>query len=80
MGRTGMPWESDRAGAGCVPEDSSGHAGYAVGDKVYSGTCRGTVTSMDEEKTTMGVTWSDGDGEITYPTDAQFLRRGMPWE
>lgn len=55
---------------------------YAVGDAIFSGSCRGTVTLVS---TVVGhlisVVWSDGDGgEIIYPMDATYLRRGMPWE
>lgn len=54
---------------------------YAVGDTVCSGDCRGTVVTVDAEKTTMGIVWSDGDEyPITYPMDASYLRKKMPWE
>ena len=56
-------------------------AGYAVGDTVYSDACRGTVVSVDAAEATMGIVWSDGDGgAITYPIDATYLRKAMPWE
>lgn len=55
---------------------------YAVGDAIYSGTCRGRVASVS---TVVGrliaVVWEDGDGgEIIYPMDAPYLRKAMPWE
>ncbi len=53
-------------------------ATYAVGDTVYSGDCRGAVVSMDGD--TMEIIWSDGEGAITYPIDAEFLRKAFPWE
>lgn len=60
---------------------------YAVGDPICSAdtgpadTCRGCVVSVDAEQATMGVVWSDGDGgAITYPIDATYLRKAMPWE
>lgn len=55
---------------------------YAVGDTVYSGDCRGTVVAVDAEKATLGVVWSDSnDGKpITYPMDASYLRKGLPWQ
>ena len=51
---------------------------YAVGDAVYSGDCKGTVVAVGE--ITMDVIWSDGDSPITYPIDAGYLRKAMPWE
>lgn len=55
--------------------------GYAVGNAVYSGKCRGTVVSVDTATATMGIVWSDGDGgAITYPIDADYLRKALPWE
>lgn len=55
---------------------------YAVGDVLFSGDCRGTVTQVS---TVVGrlisVVWSDGDGgEIIYPMDAAYLRKALPWE
>lgn len=61
-----------------------GHApelSYAVGDTVYSGDIAGRVVSLDSEHGTIGIVWSDGDGgAITYPVDATYLRKAMPWE
>lgn len=63
--------------------------GYAHGpfwtalEIVYSGNCRGTVVSVDTASATMAVLWDDNGGrygEITYPLDADYLRKGMPWE
>lgn len=53
---------------------------YAVGSAVYSGDCRGTVVAVDAEQATLGIVWSDGDGPITYPIEAPFLRKAHPWE
>jgi hypothetical protein len=73
-----FPWCDTQASAH-APEELSA---YAVGDAVYSGECRGTVVTVDAEKATMGVVWSDSDDgkPITYPMDASYLRRKMPWE
>lgn len=52
---------------------------YAVGERVYSGDCAGTVHAVGS--TTFDVAWDDGAyGPITYPMDAGYLRRAMPWE
>lgn len=74
---TVFPW-SDAPGA-------IGHEtpAYAVGNTVYSGACRGTVVSVDafSGHNLISVVWSDGDGgEIIYPADATYLRKGLPWE
>lgn len=55
---------------------------YAVGDAIYSGSCRGIVTHVSTVVARLvSVVWSDGDGgEIIYPMDATYLRKGMPWE
>ena len=53
-------------------------ATYAVGDIVRSESCSGTVVSVAES--TMEVVWSDGDSPITYPIEAPYLRKAMPWE
>ena len=54
---------------------------YAVGDAVYSGAERGTVVSVDAEQATMGIVWEDSVyGAITYPLDATYLRKALPWE
>lgn len=60
--------------------DTHASAAYAVGDIVYSGTCRGTVVAVDEA--TMGIVWSDSDDgkPITYPIDASYLRKAFPWQ
>jgi hypothetical protein len=65
----------------CDPSEHDEPA-YAVGDTVYSGDCRGTVVAVDEDKATMGVVWSDSDDgkPITYPIDASYLRKKMPWD
>lgn len=56
-------------------------AAFAVGDRVFSEDTAGRVVSVDAEQATMGVVWSDGGGGvITYPLDATYLRKGMPWE
>lgn len=69
-----FPWCHSHASAQTI-------AIYAVGDVVYSGDCRGTVVAVDADKATMGVVWSDGDEyPITYPMDASYLRKKMPWE
>lgn len=61
--------------------DAPTTAAYAVGDVVCSGDCRGVVVAVDADKATMGVVWSDGDEyPITYPMDASYLRKRMPWE
>lgn len=64
----------------CHSYASTQTASYAVGDAVYSGECRGTVVAVDADKATMGVIWNDGDSEITYPMDASYLRKGLPWQ
>lgn len=53
---------------------------FAVGDTVYSGECAGRVVSVDADAATISVEWSDGDGAITYPSDATYIRKKMPWE
>lgn len=73
-----FPW-SDTPGAAPT---------YAVGATVYSGEWRGTVVSVDREHGTIDVVWSDasvewdfeGSGAITYPADAGYLRKALPWE
>jgi len=71
--RTVFPWS-----------DAPAAAPYAVGDRVVSGNVGdlGTVVSVDCEHNTISVAWDCGDryGEITYPADATFLRKAMPWE
>ncbi len=56
--------------------------GYTVGEAIYSGACRGTVVAVDAEKATMGVVWEDSDDgkPITYPIDAPYLQKAMPWQ
>lgn len=54
---------------------------YAVGNAVWSGDDQGRVVSVDEASRTISVAWWDGDGTgITYPADAGYLRKGLPWE
>lgn len=64
---------------------------YAVGDTVYSGNSPdpGRVVSVDAKQGTMGIVWGDANMEldcdpsalaITYPVDATYLRKAMPWE
>jgi thioredoxin reductase len=54
---------------------------YAVGDVVFSGAERGTVEAVGgDEYPTISVVWSEGQKAITYPADAPYLRKGMPWE
>lgn len=71
-----FPWGDTR-----TETDPHHECTYAVGDAVYSGNCRGTVTQVS---TVVGrlisVVWSDGDGEIIYPMDALYLRKAFPWE
>lgn len=56
-------------------------APYAVGDSVRSGSSTGRVVSVDAEHGHVGVVWNDGDGgAITYPVEAEFLRKALPWE
>jgi len=66
----------------CDPQASESQAepAYAVGDIVYSGDCHGVVVAVDAEKATMAVMWEDGDSPITYPMDASYLRKALPWE
>lgn len=51
---------------------------YAVGDSVRSGDCKGTVAAVAEW--TFEIVWEDGDSPITYPIDATYIRKVMPWE
>lgn len=56
---------------------------HAVGSKLYSGASRGTVVSVDADAGTVSVEWDDGKGKygpITYPADADYLRKALPWE
>lgn len=55
---------------------------YAVDDIVYSGSSRGKVVHVSTVVAPLiSVVWDDGDGgAITYPTDATYLRKAMPWE
>lgn len=59
---------------------------YAVDDTVYSGASAGRVVSVDAAAGTMDIIWNDtdprdeGGGAITYPLDATYLRKAMPWE
>lgn len=72
-----FPW-SDAPAEVSRPDDA-----WRVGSVVYSGECRGTVVSVDESENAMGIIWDDnGDkhGAITYPMDATYLRKGLPWE
>jgi len=64
----------------CHPQASE--PAYAVGDTIYSGSEAGTVVSVDEQRNTMEIVWHDsGDGKpITYPMDASYLRKQMPWD
>jgi hypothetical protein len=41
---------------------------FTVGETVYSGDCAGTVVTVDADKATMGIVWSDSDDgkPITY--------------
>lgn len=63
---------------GDAPADEHDTPAYAVGETVYSGSHPGTVVSVGE--TTMGIIWCDGDSAITYPMDAPYLRKALPWE
>lgn len=70
-----FPW-------GDAPAEVSGPT-YAVGDIVYSGSSRGTVVSLDREQNCIGIVWDDSGeryGAITYPLDATYLRKALPWE
>ena len=64
------------------PSPFSGQPAFAVGGVIFSGTSPepGTVLSVDAAEGTMAVKWRDVGGAITYPTDADYLRRAMPWE
>lgn len=79
-----MPLWSDPSDLGNV--ESSGTepsfvCPYAVSDTIYSADVHGTVVSVDICEVSMGVVWSDGDGDtITYPIDATYLRKKYPWE
>lgn len=54
---------------------------WTVGEPIYSGDSRGTVVSVDPGRATISVEWVGGAyGAITYPADATFLRKKMPWE
>lgn len=64
---------------------------YAVGDQVRSGDNPepGTVVSVDAVAGTIRVLWRDVSLEhdcapetlaITYPIDAPYLRKKLPWE
>lgn len=70
-----FPW-------GDAPEPTTEAPTYAVGTIVYSGDCRGAVTSVDASAGTISVVWNETAeyGAITYPSDATYLRKAMPWE
>lgn len=81
-------WESD-SGRHTVfpwsnPPEPDHHApAYAVGDAIFSGDCRGTVVHVSTVVARLiSVVWSDSKdgGEIIYPMDATYLRKGLPWE
>ena len=40
----------------------------------------GTVVSVDAERGTFEVKWSDGMYPITYPMDTAMVRKAWPWE
>jgi len=66
-----FPW-SDTSAVQAAP--------FAVGDAIYSGTCRGAVVAVDADKATMGVVWEDSDDgkPITYPMDAVSMMQYTP--
>ena len=82
------PWGDTRNTghiAGAIPGNEPARADaapYAAGDTICSGGCRGTVVTVDAEKATMGVVWADSDDEkpITYPMDADYLSKRLPWQ
>jgi hypothetical protein len=55
---------------------------WQLGDKVYSGDrSRGEVVDLLPEYDVILIKWDDGDGgSITYPADASYLRKALPWE
>ena len=73
------PDTGDVAGGGQGAQSAPVPA-FAVGERVYSGDSPqpGTVLSVDAAEGTLGVDW--GEGPITYPIDAPYLRKAWPWE
>lgn len=66
-------------GSGVSAEDVQ--PSYAVGDRVRSGDQLGTVVSVGgDDYPTISVEWSKDQRPITYPADAPYLRKAMPWE
>ena len=63
-----------------VRRDTPTETCFAVGDEVRSGASIGTVVALDADEVTMGIVWNDGDGVITYPLDATYIRKAFPWE
>jgi hypothetical protein len=53
---------------------------FEPGDVVYSGESRGIVVSVDVADAVFSVDWNENYGPITYPLDATFIRKAMPWE
>lgn len=77
-------WKSNDGREAMFPwGDPPAASDYAVGDIVYNSyqpPSRGAIVSVDIETATMGVKWDDGSSAITYPIDATYLHRALPWE
>lgn len=54
---------------------------WSEGDIVKSGQhSRGRVVAVDIHDETIEIIWDDGDSGITYPADASYLEKALPWE
>lgn len=63
--------------------DAPTETNFTVDDEVYSGDSpsSGRVVSVDCVARTFEIKWADGDGgAITYPLDATYIRKKLPWE
>lgn len=56
--------------------------GYTQGERVYGAIddVAGTVVSVDTERRTITIDWSDGAVSVVYNSETMMVRRGWPWE